>query len=168
MRHASRRPARRGRQEPVGALLPQNLSATPAYVQSNAALPQTSQATVTVAYPAAQTAGDLNIVIVGWNDTTNLVSAVTDTVGNKYLLAVGPTKRTTALSQSIYYAKSIAAAPAGGAKLETVSAVQPTTAVAESTAAADQGDTLGDSARRAKQHKACLDLAKDNPSIVCK
>lgn len=27
---------------------------------------------------------------------------------------------------------------------------------------------LGDAAKQAKQHKACLDLAKDNPSIVCK
>lgn len=26
---------------------------------------------------------------------------------------------------------------------------------------------LGDAARRAKQHKACLELAKDNPSITC-
>jgi hypothetical protein len=31
-----------------------------------------------------------------------------------------------------------------------------------------QDDSLGDAARRAKQHKACLDLAKDNPSIICK
>jgi hypothetical protein len=29
-------------------------------------------------------------------------------------------------------------------------------------------DSLGEAARKAKQHKACLDLAKDNPSIVCK
>jgi hypothetical protein len=31
-----------------------------------------------------------------------------------------------------------------------------------------QDDSLGDAARRAKQHKACLDLAKDNLSIICK
>lgn len=30
------------------------------------------------------------------------------------------------------------------------------------------GESLGDAARRTKQHKACLELAKDNPSIVCK
>jgi hypothetical protein len=29
-------------------------------------------------------------------------------------------------------------------------------------------ESLGDAARKAKQHKACLDLAKDNPSIICK
>ena len=30
-----------------------------------------------------------------------------------------------------------------------------------------QDERLADAARRAKQHKACLDLAKDNPSITC-
>ena len=29
-------------------------------------------------------------------------------------------------------------------------------------------ESLGDAARKAKQHKACLDLAQDNPSIICK
>ena len=36
---------------------------------------------VTVTYTAAQTAGDLNVVIVGWNDTTAQISSVTDTKG---------------------------------------------------------------------------------------
>jgi hypothetical protein len=30
-----------------------------------------------------------------------------------------------------------------------------------------QDNGLGDAARKAKQHKACLELAKDNPSITC-
>jgi hypothetical protein len=30
-----------------------------------------------------------------------------------------------------------------------------------------QQDSVADSAHKAKQHKACLDLAKDNPSITC-
>jgi len=30
------------------------------------------------------------------------------------------------------------------------------------------GESLGDAGRRAKQHEACLQLAKDNPSITCK
>ena len=29
-------------------------------------------------------------------------------------------------------------------------------------------ESLGDAARKSKQHKACLDLAQDNPSIICK
>lgn len=31
-----------------------------------------------------------------------------------------------------------------------------------------QDESSADAARRAKQHKACLELAKDNPSITCK
>src|SRR5580704_4196771 len=92
-----------------GALWPQNLSAAPVYVQGNDADPQGAQATVTVAYSAVQTAGDLNVVMVGWNDTTNVISSVTDKLGNGYTLAVGPTKQSTSLSQAIYYAKNIVA-----------------------------------------------------------
>jgi len=45
---------------------------------------------------------------VGWNDTTSTVSAVSDSRGNIYALAVGPTSG-TGLRQSIYYARNIAA-----------------------------------------------------------
>lgn len=45
-------------------------------------------------------------------------------------------------------------APAEGAKIETVSEVQPQPT---------GGETLGDAAKQIKQHKACLELAKDNP-----
>ncbi|MGB6478955.1 MAG: hypothetical protein WBF15_07680, partial [Candidatus Sulfotelmatobacter sp.] len=31
-----------------------------------------------------------------------------------------------------------------------------------------QDESLGGAARRAKEHQACLELAKDNPSITCK
>src|SRR5437899_63569 len=64
-----------------------------AFVQSNYAVPQSPQTTVTVLFPAAQTAGNLNVVVVGWNDTTATVSAVTDSAGNPHTLAVGPTLR---------------------------------------------------------------------------
>ena len=69
---------------------------------------QASNSAVVVAYPAAQTAGNLNVVVVGWGDTTFAVSSVTDSRGNTYTRAVGPTA-TTGLTQSIYYAKNIAA-----------------------------------------------------------
>jgi len=67
-------------------------------------------------------------------------------------------------------APAAAPAPAQGARLETVSAVQtePTASPATATTI-DNGDgSVGDAAKRMKQRKACLDLAKDNPSIVCK
>ncbi len=80
-----------------------------AYIQGNYAVPQSPVTSVPVSYTAAQNAGDLNVVIVGWNDSTSHVSSVTDTVGNVYQLAVGPTVLSGAVSQSIYYAKNIAA-----------------------------------------------------------
>ncbi|HYN15287.1 MAG TPA: chitobiase/beta-hexosaminidase C-terminal domain-containing protein, partial [Terriglobales bacterium] len=86
-----------------------------AFVQVAAATPQSSQSTVSVAYPAAQTAGDLNVVVVGWNDTTSNVTQVTDSQGNAYSLAIGPT-RSTNESQSIYYAPNVK----GGSNTVTV------------------------------------------------
>src|ERR1035438_1210816 len=79
---------------------------TLAFVQVAAATPRLPQFTVTVVYPAAQTAGDLNVVVVGWNDSTSKVTSVSDSCGNAYSLAIGPTT-STGLSQSIYYAKDI-------------------------------------------------------------
>lgn len=46
--------------------------------------------------------------------------------------------------------------------------VQDQPATQSASVALSGGDSLGDAARKAKQHKACLDLAKSNPSIVCK
>ena len=89
-------------------------AATISFVQQASAVPQSAQSTVTAAYTAAQTAGDLNVVIVGWNDTTATVQSVTDTKGNTYALAVGPTVLSGNATQSIYYAANIAAAAAGG------------------------------------------------------
>jgi hypothetical protein len=77
------------------------------FVQVNSATPQTASATVNVSYTAAQTPGDLNVVVVGWNDATATVQSVKDSAGNLYSLAIGPTSG-TALRQSIYYAANIA------------------------------------------------------------
>ena len=91
-------------------------SATISYVQGNYGTPQSSQTSVQVTFNGAQAAGDLNVVVVGWNDTTAVVSSVTDTSRDTYALAVGPTIHSSAtepFTQSIYYAKNIAAAAAG-------------------------------------------------------
>ena len=45
--------------------------------------------------------------MVGWNDSAAVVQSITDSAGNSYALAYGPTTG-TALRQSIYYAKNIA------------------------------------------------------------
>ena len=77
-----------------------------AFVQANSATPQSATSPVTVPFKTAQIQGNLNIVAVGWNDTTATVQSVTDNLGNPYTLAVGPVQG-TGISQSIYYAKNI-------------------------------------------------------------
>jgi hypothetical protein len=88
-------------------------SANPAFVQANYAAPQVSRSLVGVSYANAQIAGDVNVVVIGWNDTTARINSVTDTAGNIYQLAIGPTQLSGSASQSIYYAKKIVGAPAG-------------------------------------------------------
>ena len=83
------------------------------YVQGSYATPQAVLSPVNVTFSGAQVAGDLNVVVVGWNDSTATVSTVTDSAGNTYVRAVGPTVVSGTLSQSIYYAKNILAAAAG-------------------------------------------------------
>ena len=87
-------------------------SAAIAFVQQNSATPQSPQSSVPVTFTGAQTAGNLNVVVVGWNDSTAAVKAVTDSRGNVYTRAVGPTVVDGLLGQSIYYAKNIAGASA--------------------------------------------------------
>jgi hypothetical protein len=87
----------------------------PSFVQVAAATPQTTIQAVPAAFPAAQTAGNLNIVVVGWSDTAATVLSVTDSAGNVYTLAIGPTTG-TGLSQSIYFAANIK----GGSNTVTV------------------------------------------------
>jgi hypothetical protein len=69
-----------------------------------------SVSAISGAYPAAQAAGDLNVVVIGWGDSTSNISGVTDSAGNVYALAIGPTRSVKNVSQSIYYAANIAAA----------------------------------------------------------
>ena len=88
--------------------------------QVAAATPQVPTQVVTVSYPGAQTVGDLNVVVVGWNDVTSIVQSVTDSAGNVYSLAIGPTTG-TGERQSIYYAANIA----GGNNTVTVQFNQP-------------------------------------------
>jgi len=90
--------------------------------KANSATPQSPTATVSVPYLQAQTTGDLNLVVVGWNDATATVLSVKDSLGNSYTLAAGPVKGTR-LSQAIYVAKNILA----GSNTVTVSFSQAAT-----------------------------------------
>jgi hypothetical protein len=77
------------------------------YIQGAATATGGSLTTVPVTMPSVQTAGNLNVVIIGWNDSTTTVSSVTDTEGNTYTIAA-PALQGTGLSQVIYFAKNIA------------------------------------------------------------
>ena len=99
-----------------------------AYVQGNYSTPQSPQTSVTVTFTAAQVAGDLNVVVAGWNDSQATVKNVTDTAGNVYSLAVGPTVVSGAASQSIYYASNVAAVAAGANKVTVTFSTAATSA----------------------------------------
>jgi fibronectin type 3 domain-containing protein len=84
------------------------------FVQVKSATPKGSPTSVAVAFTSAQTAGNLNVVAIGWGETTRTISSVTDSKGNSYVLAAPLTRNTNGgLSHAIYYAKNIAAAAAG-------------------------------------------------------
>ncbi len=82
-------------------------SASITFVQGAYDVPQDSSGSVAATFPALQTPGNLNVVIIGWNDTTAIISSVTDSAGNVYSLASGPTKQSGNATELIYYAKSI-------------------------------------------------------------
>jgi hypothetical protein len=104
----------------TGAAGATGASAAISFVQVAEATPQVPSGTVSVSYPGPQTPGALNIVVVGWNDTTATVQSVQDSAGNTYDLAIGPTSG-TGLRQSIYYAPSVV----GGNNTVTVTFSQP-------------------------------------------
>ncbi len=92
----------------------------PRFVQQNYATPQSPQSQVAVAYTSAQTAGNANILAIGWNDIVASIVAVGDSASNTYQAAV-PTFRGNGISQAIYYATNIE----GGSNTVTVAFDQP-------------------------------------------
>src|SRR6185295_15019750 len=59
------------------------------FAQVNAAIPPDFSTSVPVPFTAPQSAGDLNVVVVGWNDSAPMNVSVTDTMGNTYVKAIG-------------------------------------------------------------------------------
>jgi hypothetical protein len=59
------------------------------------------------------------------------------------------------------------AAPVPAPALTQAAYQRPADSAPAATQVLSQDNSLADAARKAKQHKACLDLAKDNPSITC-
>lgn len=94
----------------------------PRFVQQNYATPQTPQTQVSVLYSNAQTAGNANILAIGWNDSNAIISDVSDSAGNAYQNAV-PLFRGDGMSQAIYFAVNIP----GGTNAVTVTFDRPAT-----------------------------------------
>ena len=83
-------------------LLAPGLALGQTFVQQAQNLPGTG---TSATFTAAETAGDFNVVIVGWGDQMSSIASVTDDNSNTYIL-VGTTGGQNN-SQAIYYANSI-------------------------------------------------------------
>ena len=83
------------------------------FVQVNYSAPQNMVNPVSATFMAQQTSGDLNVVVIGWGGTVATISSVSDTAGNTYILATGPTTLGTSGTQSMYYAKNVFGAGPG-------------------------------------------------------
>ena len=84
-----------------------------AFKQQNFSTARDNQSAVSATYTNAQTAGNTNIVAIGWRSDEGEISKVTDDRGNAYELAAPLIRGEGNLSQAIYYARNIVAAPAG-------------------------------------------------------
>jgi hypothetical protein len=89
----------------IGAWLVPALAMGQTFVQVNSNPTAVNTATVTVSYLTPETAGHLNVVVVGWSDPTSSVVSVVDDNTNVYKLA--GTTAGHGLSQAIYYASNI-------------------------------------------------------------
>ena len=63
----------------LGLLVPSTRAQSIAFVQENFAVPTNSHSSASSTYGAAQTAGNTNVVAIGWSDGSSSVTSVTDT-----------------------------------------------------------------------------------------
>jgi len=93
----------------------QQAAAQMKFVQVNSAVP-TSTATISATYNSAQTAGNMNVVAIGWDSSFITLKTLTDSKGNSYKLAVSYVD-STGITQAIYYAPNVVAAAAGANRI---------------------------------------------------
>lgn len=86
---------------------------------------------IQVALSMPQLAGDLTVIVVGWYPSNN-TPVITDTAGNTYAVAVGPTN-TNNEYQTIYYLCGIPAAASNTVTVTFATAIQPDVHVLEYT-----------------------------------
>ena len=84
------------------------------FVQANSSQQSGAATTANIPFVSPQLNGDLNIVVVAWQDATNAqVSAVTDNAGNSYVLAGSATTVPGLGTQAVYHAGNVGGAAAG-------------------------------------------------------
>jgi chitodextrinase len=83
-----------------------------AFKQQDFSAVEDSRTTVSATFAKAQSAGDTNVIAIGWREAQGKISKVIDDNGNAYQLAA-PLTQEDNLSQAIYYATDIAPAAAG-------------------------------------------------------
>src|SRR2546429_3245665 len=93
----------------------QQAAAQMKFVQVNSAVP-TSTATISATYNSAQTAGNMNVVAIGWDSSFITLKTLTDSKGNSYKLAVSYVD-STGITQATYYAPNVVAAAAGANRI---------------------------------------------------
>jgi hypothetical protein len=93
--------------------------------RGDAAVPSGKGNPIPIPMPNAQGKGNLNVVIIGWNDISQQVASVTDTEGNTYVAALPTTTDGVSSSQVIYYAKNIKGDSGGSNNQITVTFNQP-------------------------------------------
>ena len=96
----------------LAATAPSVSQAAIAYVQGTFASVG-SGSFISLAYAGAQTAGNLNVIAIGWSDSSSTIVSITDTAGNTYAAAGAPVTLSSTASQTIWYAKNIKSAAAG-------------------------------------------------------
>jgi hypothetical protein len=84
---------------------------SPSFVQSENTTPQDTPTSASVSFDNAVAAGDLVVVVVGFNTITSNVTSVTDSLGNAFQIAAPLTRATANVCQAIYYAFSKGAGP---------------------------------------------------------
>src|SRR5205807_8901448 len=89
----------------------QQAAAQMKFVQVNSAVP-TSTATIWATYNSAQTAGNMNVVAIGWDSSFIPLKTLTDSQGNNYKLALRYV-HLKGITQAIYYALNIVSSSAG-------------------------------------------------------
>ena len=98
---------------PASGSVPANSCECSPYIQGSETETSAANDSATATYSAAQNAGDLNLVVVSWNGSTQITS-VTDSSGNTYSLLGGstdalPSGNSPGVVQATYYASNIAA-----------------------------------------------------------